>query len=252
MYRILYDKKTDYSRYRVIDRIYNDRPSRLLVGDQSAPQSGMALDDDPELLFDYNQRLLEVALSLTPRSVLVIGGGAFTLQKTIAERLSNVKVDTVEIDPVLPKLARKYFGLKRSRNLTVITQDGREYINNCQTKYDLIVIDAFSGYEVPTPLLTVEAASRYAQLLTPKGTIAINIIAKYQGAKPTLTHRLMATFDKLFTTIELYPADHTDNQRGEQNLIFVASLAPSISLDYLQSVRIYPQNLDRDDLELRD
>lgn len=84
MVKIIYNGTSKLSHYRIIDRVYNDRPSRLLLsGDKGAPQSGLALDDQTELLFDYNQRLFEVALSLEPKSVLVIGGGAFTLPRAL-------------------------------------------------------------------------------------------------------------------------------------------------------------------------
>lgn len=252
MNRIVYDGASQYGRYRIIDRVHNGRESRLLISGSSAPQSGMAFDNDPELLFDYNQRLFEVVLSLQPQSILAIGGGAFTLQRAIIERLPSVQVDTVELDPLLPKLARKYFGLRRNRRLSIITQDGREYINSCKATYDLIIVDAFHGYEVPRSLITTEAAARYADLLSPGGSLVLNVITKYTGAMPTLAHRLIATLRPHFRAIELYPADPSDNQRSEQNLIFVASLDPSPSLDYLQSVRVYPQVFDDTQLQMHD
>lgn len=252
--KIIYDGSSKYSRYRIVDRVYNDRPSRLLLsGEKATPQSGLAFDDSPELLFDYNQRLFEVALSLEPQSILVIGGGAFTLPRALLAHLPTAKIDVVEIDRLLPKLARKYFQLRRSRRLKIHTTDGREYIDtHPDQSYDLIIVDAFSEYHIPESLLTIEAAQHYARLLGPEGAIAINIISKYRGPLPTLTHRMIASFKKSFQLIEIYPADLQDDQNSEQNLIFIGSKQDAIRLDYLLSAQVYPQNLDDSSLLMRD
>lgn len=251
--KVIYDGESAYSRYRIIERTYNDRPSRLLLsGQKGAPQSGMALDDKPELLFDYIQRLFEVATSLNPQRVLVIGGGAFTLPVALLRQLPSAHIDAVEIDPALPKLARKYFSLPRSRRLNVITADGRDYLDNCHATYDLIIVDAFSGYDIPTSLLTVEAASEYARLLTPSGALALNVITMYRGSLPTLAHRLLATLRTSFDTVEIYPADLQDNQNEDQNLIYVASNNTKLDLDYLLSAQVHPQELIDDALRMYD
>lgn len=253
MNKLIYDGTSKHGRYRIVDRIYNDRPARLLLaGDKGSPQSGLALDDYPELLFDYNQRLFEVALSLNPSSILVIGGGAFTLPRALLKQLPASRIDAVEIDRLLPRLARKYFQLKRHPRLNIHTIDGRAYIDTCQDNYDLIIVDAFSEYDIPSSLLTTEAAAQYARLLTPGGTIAINIIARYRGVLPTLTHRLIASFTPHFQSIVIYPADPHDEQDDEQNLIFIASLSSEPNLDYLLSVRVYPQPIDDRSLILHD
>lgn len=253
MVQVIYSGSSRYGRYQIVDRVYNDRPARLLLsGDHSAPQSGMALDGQFELLFDYNQRLFEVALSLHPQSVLAIGGGAFTLPRAILRQLPDTVVDVVEIDRLLLRLARKYFQLGRDRRLKIFTTDGRSYIDNCRRRYDLIIVDAFSDYDIPRSLLTVEAARRYARLLEPAGSLAINIIDRYRGSLPTLVHRMQASFRHGFTSTSVYPADIHDDQNSPQNLIFIASHLRSPSLDYLMSAQVHPERFDLDPLELHD
>lgn len=240
MEKILFKGESLYGRYQVVDRVYEGRPARLLMSGKEAPQSGLARDDNPELLFDYNQRFMEIALSLQPRSVLVIGGGAFTLPKALVERFETVRVDAVEVDPLLPRIAYEYFDLPQHPHLRVITQGGREFIDAASERYDLVVVDAFDEYDIPRPLLTVQAAKRYAKLLSPGGVLAINIIAAYSGHRPTLVHQMLATFREVFTSIDIYPADPYYGKRGEQNLLFVATQGPPPSFDYLQSAEVYP------------
>jgi len=232
--KTLFTTKTAFSSYKVVDRIYNYRPARVLYGVGRSPQSGVALDDEPELLFHYNQRFLEIVISIHPKSILIIGGGAFTLPTYLFNRFEDMNIDVVEIDPELTAIAHDYFDLPHDERLTVINMDGRKYINTTSKKYDLIILDAFSGYDIPRYLLTAEAVNAYKKCLTPKGLIAVNFISTYYSYKQFLTHEIMATFESVMEYIELYPADHDNDRRSEQNLILVASNRLH-SLDYLQA-----------------
>lgn len=235
---ILFDGSSELSHYQVVEAIYNGRKARVLYSGGSTPQSGLALDDDPELLFEYNQRFLEIAESIRPASVLLIGGGAFTLPKALLERFHDIRIDVVEIDQLLPQLAEKYFDLPNDPRLNIVIGDGRNYINECQIKYDMIVIDAFMKYDIPTSLLVVEAVREYSRCLNSDGVLAMNFISRYHTYKTTLAHQLVATFQTAFSTVDLYPSDHQYQKRAEQNLILVASNQDAIPLDYLQSAPV--------------
>jgi spermidine synthase len=235
--KTLFTVKSEYGSYKVVDRIYNDRPARVLFGAGRSPQSGTALDDDPELLFHYNQRFAEIAESVQPKSVLIIGGGAFTLPTFLFNRFPEATIDVVEIDPLLQTIAHDYFDLPHDPRLRIINGDGRAYIEHCTNKYDLIILDAFSGYNIPRHLLTAEAVVAYRKCLTPKGLVAVNFISTYYSYKKFLTHEIMATFESVIEYVELYPADHDNDRRSEQNLILIASNRLH-SLDYLQASSI--------------
>jgi predicted membrane-bound spermidine synthase len=235
---ILFDGSSELNHYKVIDAIYNGREARVLYSGDRIPQSGLALDDDPGLLFDYNQRFLEIAESIRPTSVLLIGGGAFTLPKALLERFHDIRIDVVEIDPLLPQLAEKYFDLPSDPRLNIVIGDGRDYINECRINYDLIIVDAFSKSDIPKSLLSIEAVREYNRCLTSDGVIALNFISRYHTHKTTLAHRLVATFQTAFSIVDLYPSDYHYDKRAEQNLVLVASNKDEITLDYLQSAPV--------------
>jgi spermidine synthase len=232
--KIVYAGFSKYSNYKVVDQMYNDRPSRVLYGVSRSPQSGVAFDDEPELLFHYNQRFLEIAESMRPKSILCIGGGAFTLPTTLFNRFPDVQIDVVEIDPLLPTIGYDYFDLPRDERLKIITMDGRTYVDGCKKKYDLIILDAFSGYDIPRPLLTKEAVQAYKKCLAANGLIAVNFISTYYSYKKFLTHEIMATFESVFSYVDLYQTDHENDKRSEQNLLLIAGEKLN-SLDYLQA-----------------
>ena len=97
----------------------------------------MARDDLPDLLFDYNQRLLEIVNSLYPKNILVIGGGAYTLPSAIITALPEVRVDVVELDPGLLALAKQYFGLPENDRMNIVHQDGRQFLEESSATYDM-------------------------------------------------------------------------------------------------------------------
>lgn len=232
---ILHEDGSDYGRYKIVEMHYEGRPARVLFSDGKAPQSGIALDDDPELLFDYNQRLLEIALSTRPQSVLVIGGGTLTLPFALSQHLPASTIDVVEIDELLPQLAERYFHAINPSQVHLHIADGVSYMRSCRKKYDFIIVDAFYGFTIAQPLLTEELASLYNLRLTKNGFVAINFISKYLTRKHTLARELQSTFSSVFGSVELYPADHEYAQRAEQNLLLVAAKSSHPSFDYLQS-----------------
>lgn len=234
----VYAGSSEFGDYRIVDMTYEGREARVLFSGENAGQSGVARDDDPELLFDYNQRFLEIAESLRPERVLIIGGGAFTLPSALHARFPGVSVDVVEIDPLLYDLARRYFAApEQGDRFRVITGDGRAYVDRTDTSYDLIILDAFTGYDIPQPLITAEAADAYRSRLTTGGVLTVNFIASYRSLRPTLAHRLDATFGTAFASVTMYPADRGYWTHAEQNLILVcADATPSV--DYLRSAAV--------------
>lgn len=226
--------KSDYGTYKIVDMVYNGRPARMLFGENNSPQSGAATDDSTELLFDYNQRCLEIALSQPPHTVLVIGGGAFMLPRALYERFPMAVIDVVEIDPALVRAAYEYFDIPRDDRLRVHTDDGARFVASAQEKYDLIVIDAFSGYTIPPHLIELTAVQQYARLLSKDGVLAINFISEYKFGRPSVGHEIVATFRESFKDVALYPSDPTYFKGEEQNYVLTANQQPQ-HFEYLQS-----------------
>jgi spermidine synthase len=193
-------------------------------------------DGKPELLFDYNQRFLELLHALKPSSVLLIGGGAFTLPVAIAETMPHIDIDVVEPDALLYDLAQRYFGLQPSPRLQVWFEDGRSYLNRCKKSYDLILIDAFSHTDIPKNLITVEALQRLYQLLADGGVTAINIIAAYTGYRSTILRQVLSVYGTTFAQeIALYPAGRMVSEWQSENFVLVArkqQALPKLPLRY--------------------
>ena len=92
------------------------------------------------------------------KDALMIGGAAYTYPIHYLKKYEDKKIDVVEIDDKMTKIAEEEFGLNKSNpNLGLITQDGRSYLNYNEKKYDTILIDAFKGLNAPFELTTYEA-----------------------------------------------------------------------------------------------
>lgn len=239
MTNTIHAESSQYGTYRIIDTFYLGRPARILYGDGNSPQSGLALDDDNELLFDYNQRFLEILMSIPTNNLLVIGGGTGTFATGAHNMFPDLIVDVVEIDKLLVELGQKYFDLPNSPRLRTFNSDGLRYLDRCQEKYELIVIDAFLGYTVPPHLLQHSAVEQYHSRLTSDGVVAINIISEYKKGKQSLAHEAVAAFSEVFPFVSVYQSDPNYIHGADQNLIVVAS-SKQPNLDYLQSKEVEP------------
>jgi spermidine synthase len=222
---VVFSTTTKYGHYEVIDMEYDGRASRVLFsGDKIAAQSGLALDDNPDLLFDYNQRFKEVVESLKPKRVLLVGGGALTLPTALTNAFSKLRVDVVELDDALTEIAAQYFNYEPSERLKIITGDGRVFLDSTSEQYDLILIDAFTHTVIPKSLTSMTAIQAFARHLTPNGSVAINIISSYFGRNAALIQDQYERYDMVFKHVQVFPASRSlVSYWLPQNFVLVAS-----------------------------
>lgn len=232
--KVLYTGESPYGRYKVVDAKYNGRAARVLYGNRNTPQSGAALDGEPDLLFDYNQRFLEMIMSCQPKKLLVIGGGAFMLPIAAFHRFPEMSIDVVEIDPLLVTLSRDFFDLPDDPRMSVHVGDGANFVAQTKERYDMIILDAFSGFTIPHHLIENEAITQYKHRLTKDGVIAMNFISEYKPNRGRLAHELISSFGAVFSQLSLYQATPDYLRDEEQNLLLVAGNRP-FHFEYLQA-----------------
>ena len=141
------------------------------VADQSVYRAGTALTGG-----EWDMPLIVPPLLGRPlRRVLVIGNGAGTTARALAAVYPGISVDGVEIDPELTSLGRAYMGEDAIPGLTVITSDGRTYLETTSARYDLVVVDAYHSAYVPFHLATQEFFSLVKDHLEAGGAVALNV-----------------------------------------------------------------------------
>ena len=152
----------------------------------------------------------------------MIGGAGYAYPSYLIKRNKNVNIDVAEIDPELTSLAKKYFGLIESPRLNIYHEDGRIFLNSARSKYDSIFIDAFSAYNVPYHLVTLEAINKMSNSLNDNGIIVANVISSITGGKGKALRAIYKTFKQVFPQVYLFPVRLPDQGSIVQNVMLLA------------------------------
>lgn len=118
-----------------------------------------------------------------PRRLLVIGLGGGNLIRVLHARLPAARIDVVEIDPEVVRLAATWFGVVPGPRLRVFTEDAVRFVAGSSEVYDVIWVDAFldpgapatDNAGVPDALRGREFLGQLRGHLSPGGVAAFNI-----------------------------------------------------------------------------
>jgi spermidine synthase len=173
---------SERSLYREV-LVYEDRGERCMCFTRMCRigrQSCVNLSKPREFALNYTHMAMGGLLFATtapPKRLLIIGLGGGTLPSALREVLPDAQIDTVEIDPAVTRVARKYFAFKDDAKMKVYEMDGRVYVKRALregTKYDAILLDAFDHEYIPEHLLTREFLTEVKSLLAPGGVLVGN------------------------------------------------------------------------------
>lgn len=141
-------------------------------------QTCMMVEDRDLLVFDYTRMSFAgLLLKQDPEDILVIGLGGGSIPMTFADLFPNAKIDVVEIDEAVVRVAEEYFYYSDTDNMTVYVDDGRPFIKRAGIrgqKYDYIVLDAFSGDYIPEHMLTREFLEEVKTIMSEDGVLVAN------------------------------------------------------------------------------
>ena len=215
---IVYRTQTPYQQLEVVD--LGDRRTLYLDGQ---PHSAMDRDAPTRHVFDYTQYFhLPFLFADDPEEidrVLFVGGGGFTGPKRFVEEY-DVTVDVVEIDPVVVDVAKEYFAVEESPRLNIHVMGGRQFLQETDREYDLIVLDAYRKDKVPFELTTVEFMRLASDRLAPEGMLFANLISAPTGPASKFYRAEYRTMRRVFPQVYSFP---TDAGVGIQNIELVAT-----------------------------
>jgi spermidine synthase len=78
-----------------------------------------------------------------PKSVLIVGLGGGAMVHFLRRIDPGLRIDVVEIDPVVVRLADRYFDIRAGDGVSIITADGLKFLTETRNRYDVIYLDAF-------------------------------------------------------------------------------------------------------------
>lgn len=156
--------------------------------------------------------------------VLVLGMGTGTFATQCRRFFPQMKIEGVEIDEKITKLAREYFALPA--DLPVTTYDGRAYLHAVDHKYDVIMVDAYQDITIPFQMSSVEFFTLVKNHLKSDGVMVVNM--NMRGTKEgNINQYLSDTISRVFDTV------YTVDVSGSTNRELFASASPDI-LDVMQ------------------
>lgn len=106
-------------------------------------------------------------------NLLVLGMGTGTYATQCNRYFDNMNISGVEIDQKITDLARRYFDLPESVQVT--TYDGRAFLNVDDNRYDVIMVDAYQDITIPFQMSSVEFFDLVKNHLTEDGVMVVNM-----------------------------------------------------------------------------
>ncbi|MBP6824143.1 MAG: fused MFS/spermidine synthase [Acidobacteria bacterium] len=176
-------------------------------------QQGSMIGDVSNAAYAYGLERLATVKGV-PKKVMIWGLGAGVYARAMAEAGSDVTV--IEIDPMSEKVSREHFGLPPS--VKVIVGDARTETARLKEKYDVIVLDAFSGDSPPFHLLTREAFTDLKEKLAPNGLIVANIVGGVSGEAARLVSSVVMTLESVFGKTQVFSPNFYLAKQRDPNL----------------------------------
>ncbi len=164
--------------------VYKEGPIvtlRFGRGRSTGKQSEIDLRDLRRHCLEYTQ-LAFCGLLYNPEAdrILVVGLGGGVIPRDMHHYLPEVEIDVVELDAEIPKVAEKYFKFQKDEKLRVHVSDGRMFVRKllregAKTKYDIVILDAFSSEYIPFHLMTKEFLEELQGVLEDDGVVVANV-----------------------------------------------------------------------------
>ena len=182
-----FNKKIKITQYRGKKTLYVD----------NAEQSGGTITG----MWRETIRRMQQCNNETMKQCLILGLGGGTLINILKRTYPEIEITVIEIDPVMIRIARDYFGIKSNVFLEIINADAFSWVKkNKVGKFDLIIFDLYLGTKNP-----VKASNRIflldlKELLDTEGSILYN--RHYQN-DPKDYEILKRYCQEIFKTVKL-------------------------------------------------
>ncbi|NRA60564.1 MAG: fused MFS/spermidine synthase [Psychrobium sp.] len=192
------------------------------------------------LVFEYTRSIVAgLAFKPAPKNILIIGLGGGSLPTMLSRVLPDTDITSVEIDPAVLKMAKRYFNYQDSARVKSVIKDGRIFIKRAlknNQRFDWIILDAFNADYIPEHLLTKEFLEESKALLTPNGLLAANT---FSASK--LYDYESVTYQSVFKNLTILPSPTKGNR-----VIFACNCdaLPETIIDQALYYKLLPYGVD--------
>jgi spermidine synthase len=219
--KIVFETTSPYHHIQVID----DSTGLRTLSFDGSWETQMYLTNTLAGHFEYTE-LFQMTWLWNSRAtnILIEGLGGGSTQRLYEHYCPDVNIETVEIDPAVLDVAKKYFHFQESPRQKVHLEDGRVFLRRTQAKFDVILMDAYTsgryGSSMPPQLVTKEFFELAASHLSTNGVLAYNVIGQLRGYREDVMGALYKTMNSVFPQVYIFPA------QTSQNAVLIATKAP--------------------------
>ena len=207
----------DYSAYHHI--LVEDARGTRILWFNNDQETLMSISNPYAGGFEYAD-FFHVPMLFDPtiKRVLFVGLGGGTGPKSFLAMYPDVRIEVVEIDPMVVRVARKYFAVPKDPRLRIATADGRNYLRRARGAYGAIMLDAYAsgprGGYIPYHLATQEFFQLASNKLVNGGCLVYNVI--------TTPNFGSALSDIRATLLTVFPFVYAFRDGTSQNTVLVA------------------------------
>ena len=158
------------------------------------------------LLWQHAFRSFRITPERRVKRILVLGIAGGTVIHMLHEVYPEARITGVDIDAVIIDVGKKYFGLGKLDKFRTICRDAAEYVAaGKHEEFDCIVVDIFTGPDVPDFVLAESFERNVKKMLAPGGHVLINYLrqAGYENKAHKL-HTLLQTLYKYVHVDDIY------------------------------------------------
>jgi predicted membrane-bound spermidine synthase len=228
LFNSLCTEESDFFCIRVTQTELNGERFQSLQLDHLV-HSTIKLDDPGYLGYPHNAvgaKIVAAKAWVHPHiRVLVIGGGGYVVPRWVENRLPSVRVEVVEIDPAVTRIALTRFGIRPDTRILSHTLDARQFVAERAPPgaYDVIIQDAVNDLSVPAHLMTREYNERIRALLAPGGVYLLSVLDELP--RGLFLRAAILTVRKTFHSVQVIPEGAWDAARSG-GFVLVGSEAP--------------------------
>ncbi len=186
------------------------------------------LDNPRRLVYGYEKVYAEAtryqSLTNPNLSALFIGGGGYTFPRYMETLYPKSALDVIEIDPGVTQVAHELLGLKPDSRVRTFNEDARMFLERePDTRYSLIMGDAFNDYSVPYHLTTREFNDRVRAWLADDGIYMVNLI---DGPRRDFLRAYVNTLLLTFDNVQVVPSIRSWRESPRVTFVILASKTP--------------------------
>lgn len=189
---VRFDEAGKFDRVLVVDEGFE---RHLRFGSaQSVNQSTVSLTQPETVPMEYIRvAFLGVLYAEQHRRALMVGLGGGTFTTLLRRHFPKMWIDVAEIDPMVKRVAKEFFGVREDDRYKIHIADGAAFVASSPHTYDVALVDAYEGDDIPKQLQAVEFFQSLRGKMAPNGAAVLNLSVA-DAIEQTLEKRFRATF----------------------------------------------------------